>query len=76
MLSSSVCSFVASTFPAGEGKGDAIMRLLYIKRYRNYVHPKRVAGDVDPYGIVRHFTHKPSLPQLGKGDRGAVDEVF
>ena len=23
MLSSSVCSYVASTFPAGEGKGDA-----------------------------------------------------
>jgi hypothetical protein len=25
MLSSSVCSFVASTFPAGEGKGDLKM---------------------------------------------------
>ena len=55
MLSSSVCSFVASTFPAGEGKVDAIMRLLYIKRYCNYVHPKRVAEDVDPYGLVRYF---------------------
>ena len=31
------------------------MRLLYIKRYRNYVNPKRVAEDVDPYGLVRHF---------------------
>ena len=30
------------------------------------VHPKRVAEDVDPYGFVRYFTHKPSLPQRGK----------
>ena len=66
MLSSSVCSFVASTFPAGEGKGDANMCLHNIIRYRNNVHPKRVAGDVDPYGFVRYFTHKPSLPPEGK----------
>ena len=64
-----VSSDFFEAFPGREGKGDAIMRLLYIKRFRNYVHPKRVAEDVDPYGLERHFTHKPSLPQWGKGDR-------
>ena len=52
--------------PTGEGKGDANMCLHNIIRCRINVHPKRVAEDVAPYGLVRHFTHKPSLPQRGK----------
>ena len=55
MLSSSVCSYVASTFPAGEGKGDANMCPHNIIRCRINVHPKRVAEDVDPYEFVRYF---------------------
>ena len=55
MLSSSVCSYVASTFPAGEDKGDANMCPQNIIRCRINVHPKRVAVDVDPYGLVRYF---------------------
>ena len=54
MLSSSVCSYVASTFPAGEGKGDAhhtlkqIPTLRVALRVRLRYAPLRMTGYIKP----------------------------
>ena len=55
MLSSSVCSYVASTFPAGEGKGDAqhtmkkIPTLRVALRVRLRYAPLRMTGYIKPF---------------------------
>ena len=67
---------INQAFPSGEGKGDANMCLHNIIRCRIYVYSKRVAEDVDPYGLVRHFTNKQSLPLRGKVSAKPTDEVF